>query len=292
MIEPVGLLPVDKPEGPTSHDVVSLARRVLGIRRIGHTGTLDPFASGLLLLCVGWATRLAEYVSPLRKRYGGVVRLGSRTDTDDRTGRALTTCKGWDALDAEQVAAVLNGMVGELEQRPPIYSAKKLDGERAYSIARRGGTPQLTARKVTIHRAEVVEFSPPDISFEIECSSGTYIRSIARDLGEALGVGAHLRSLRRLGVGGFAVSEAMQLTEATDASEVLDSLVAPERAVAHLQRADLGADALEPLGHGQQIPCDLQGGDEPVSVFVDGRLVAIATLDDGYLCPKKVLITA
>lgn len=290
MIEPVGILPVDKPEGPTSHDVVSLARRVLGTRRLGHTGTLDPFASGLLLLCVGWATRLAEYVSPLPKRYGGVIRLGSRTDTDDHTGRALTTSKEWDALDGEQVAAALNEMVGELEQQPPIYSAKKLDGERAYSIARKGGTPRLAARSVTIHRAEIVEFSPPDVGFEIECSSGTYIRSIARDLGEALGVGAHLRKLRRLAVGGFTVSEAMRLTEASRASEALDSLLAPESAVAHLRRADLGADALVSLGHGQPVACDLPEGDEPVSVFVDGRLTAIAKLDGGYLRPKKVLI--
>ena len=182
MSEPTGILPVDKPEGPTSHDVVARARRALRQRRIGHTGTLDPFASGLLLLCLGPATRLAEYLTALPKSYRAVLRLGQTTDTDDATGKVIAESDAWHSVTEAAFRAALAGQTGELDQLPPVYSAKKVDGERAYAAARRGEPVQRTPVRVTVYAAELVRFDPPFAEFTVDCSSGTYIRSIARDV--------------------------------------------------------------------------------------------------------------
>ncbi len=238
-MNPVGLLLVDKPEGPTSHDMISRVRAALGVRRVGHTGTLDPFASGLLLLCVGWATRLSEYLTPLPKHYRGVIRLGETTDTDDRTGRTTARSDDWQRLDRAEIEEALRRQQGVIEQRPPVYSARKVSGRRAYDLARKGESPELGARPVEIESLELRELQPPDLAVEIECSSGTYIRAVARDLGESLGVGAHLRELRRLAIGGFRVEDALRLEPGTSATEVLSRLRPVESAVAHLRRADL-----------------------------------------------------
>jgi tRNA pseudouridine55 synthase len=216
----VGLLLVDKPEGPTSHDMAEIVRRVTGVRRVGHTGTLDPFASGLLLLCVGWATRLAEYLTPLPKIYRGVIRLGERTDSDDRTGTVIGRSDDWRKLDAAAIRRVLEAQVGEIEQLPPAFSAKKLSGRRAYSLARAGGEVDLKPQRVTVRSIELRDLSLPDVCVEVACSSGTYIRAIARDVGEALGVGGHLAELRRLRIGEFSVDAAIQLDRDISADEL------------------------------------------------------------------------
>jgi tRNA pseudouridine55 synthase len=197
--ELAGILPVDKPVGPTSHDVVATARRALGMRRIGHTGTLDPFASGLLLLCVGPATRLAEYLSGLPKSYTGTMRLGVVTATDDPEGEILEVNEDWRSLRREQVDRALRSQEGARLQWPPKFSAKKIQGKRAYAIARSGGEVQPEPVPVQIYRAEVTRFDPPEVEFEVDCSTGTYIRAIARDVGKDVGVGAHLTSSPSIG---------------------------------------------------------------------------------------------
>ena len=284
----VGLLLVDKPEGPTSHDVVDIVRRAVGVRRVGHAGTLDPFASGLLLLCVGWATRLAEYLTALPKTYRGVVRLGQRTDTDDRTGAIVTESEHWGNVTAEQVRSALDEQLGDIEQLPPAYSAKKVAGRRAYDVARKGEAPTLRAEAVTVHRLVLCDYSPPDVTIEIECSSGTYIRSIARDVGESLGTGGHLRSLRRQRIGRFDVAEAVGLDDESVSERIVASIRPPEEAVAHLATAVLDATAGSALSHGRSVEWGQDSGSEPVAVIVEGSLVAIAEPRQGQLWPQKV----
>jgi tRNA pseudouridine55 synthase len=285
--EPAGLLLVDKPEGPSSHDVVSWLRKVIGVRRVGHTGTLDPFASGLLVLCIGWVTRLAEYLTSLPKVYRGVIRIGVRTDTDDRAGSVIETNSDWRGLDRPRVQAALEQQLGVIEQVPPAYSAKKVGGRRAYAVARQGGAPELAARQVTIRRLSIYDFSPPDVGIELECSSGTYVRAVARDLGANLGVGAHLAALRRLRVGRFEVDDAVDMNSSSIRADVIEHLLPPEAAVTHLDRADVDAASVGDLVHGRPVtwPGSVAG---PLAVHHEGRLIAVAVARRGQLWPLKV----
>lgn len=283
-----GLLLVDKAEGPTSHDIVALARKVLRVRRIGHTGTLDPFASGLILLCVGWATRLAEYLISLPKTYRGVIRLGVQTDTDDRTGTAVETHDGWKNLGRDQVETALERQLGEIEQVPPAYSAKKLAGRRAYAVARAGSSLDLASQPVTIHRLSILELALPDVGIELECSSGTYVRAVARDLGASLGVGAHLAALRRLQVGGFRVENALRLTRDSRRDDIVDRLLPPETAVAHLERIDVDRASVIELIHGRPIAWYSGPSAGPIAVHSEGSLAAVADVRDDRLWPMKV----
>lgn len=288
--EASGILPVDKPIGPTSHDVVARARRALGERRIGHTGTLDPFASGLMLLCIGTATRLAEYLTGLPKVYRATARLGIETDTADRTGEPVRESEGWRELDEERVRASLEAQLGEIEQMPPAYSAKKIEGERAYELARRGEAPRLRAVRVVIHRIELLELRLPEVDFEVECSAGTYIRSIARDLGDALGVGAHLTRLRRTRVGRHDVADAVTLDELVDAERVRRAWIEPLDALAHLPRVDVDAPAAERLVNGRPIEAGSESvaTDGPVAVAFENRLLAVGEWHGQGLQPRKV----
>ncbi len=288
----VGLLPVDKPEGPTSHDVVDMVRRICNLRRVGHTGTLDPFASGLLILCIGWVTRLAEYVAALPKVYRGVIRLGTVTDTDDRTGRIIGCNEAWRRLPPDMVEEAATAQVGKIEQRPPDYSARKLRGKRAYAMARAGVQPALPAREVEIRRLELRRLALPDLHFEIECSSGTYVRAMARDLGEALGVGAHLAELRRVQVGEFSVDNALVIGNDTSASELSAHLLRASDAVAHLPRVEVDREAGDRLSQGGALTWEGQEIAGPIAVHSADRLVAIGQVRDGRLWPKKVLATS
>jgi tRNA pseudouridine55 synthase len=290
MAEITGVLPVDKPEGPTSHDIVAAARRALGTRRIGHTGTLDPFASGLLLLCLGPATRLAEYITPLSKRYRAVMRLGEATETDDLLGRVIDRSGAWRDLREEDVRSVLAAFVGSIDQLPPMYSAKKVAGERLYAAARRGEEVDRASVAVRIHRIEVLAIRLPDVEFEVECGAGTYIRSIARDVGGALGVGGHLRALRRTRSGDFDVAAAVPVSDLGDAPRVRSSLVSPADAVRHLPAFTVTAEELPALTHGRALT--LVAGRQvegPVRLLSeDGRLLAIAESQGGRFQPRKV----
>ncbi len=284
-----GVLAVDKPEGPTSHDVVSLARRGLGTRRVGHTGTLDPFASGLLLLCVGWATRLAEYLTGLGKSYRGVAHLGVVTDTADRTGTLLRSSEEWRGLREEEIEAAFRTQLGQIPQLPPSYSAKKVGGVRAYDLARRGEEVELAPVMVTIERIEILEVALPEVVFEVECSSGTYIRSIARDVGEVLGVGGHLAALRRTRIGSHDVADAIPASRLDDPEMVREGWLTPLAAVSHLHRIEVGPDEAQALSHGVRIGAAEQApAGEPLAIVHEGKLLAIGDVEGGKLRARKV----
>jgi len=194
-----GLLIVDKPVGPTSHQIVHIVRKGTGIRKVGHAGTLDPRASGVLVLCLGAATRLSEYLSARDKRYQALVRFGVATTTYDSDGDVTQTGGVVPPLDTIQQA--LTAFRGRIEQAPPPFSAVKIQGRKAYQLARRGEPPALAPRPVDIRRLDVIDYTPPDLALDVECSAGTYIRTLAHDLGQTLGCGAHLSALRRTASG-------------------------------------------------------------------------------------------
>jgi tRNA pseudouridine55 synthase len=287
---PAGVFPVDKPEGPTSHDVVAVARKALGERRIGHTGTLDPFASGLLLLCVGRATRLAEFLTGLDKTYEATARLGIATDTEDREGEVIAVKDGWQALSASVVADALASFSGDIEQVPPQFSAKKVDGEAMHRKARRGEYVALPPRLVTIHEIELLELALPDVRFRVRCSSGTYIRSLARDVGEALGVGAHLTHLRRTAVGRFSVEDAVSPDALGEAESAASARIDPLTALGHLPTVEADEAGAADLRHGRRIPAPegFSSSGDLVAVGHLGDLVAVAEVTDGSVRPKKV----
>lgn len=288
---PSGVLLIDKPIGPTSHDMVAATRRALRTRRVGHAGTLDPFASGALLLFVGVATRLVEYAAPLEKRYRAELRLGSATDTDDHTGAVIAESTAWRAVTGAALRAALAAQQGTILQMPPQYSAKKVAGERSHHIARQGGTVLLQAVPVTVHSIELLAFDPPLASVEVVCGSGTYIRAIARDVGLALGCGAYLTALRRTAIGAFRVEDALP-ADGLAAGRALAALQPPLAAVAHLQRHEVAAAGAARLALGQALPLPEGLVDGAVAVTADGRLVAIAEAVDGGLRPRKVLADA
>ncbi|MCJ7512940.1 MAG: tRNA pseudouridine(55) synthase TruB [Anaerolineales bacterium] len=206
-----GLLIVDKPVGPTSHQIVHVVRKGTGIRKVGHAGTLDPRASGVLVLCLGAATRLSEYLSACDKAYEAVVRFGVATTTYDSDGEVVSA--GGPIPPLEAIEQALHSFRGRIEQAPPPYSAVKVQGKKAYQLARRGEPPALAARPIEIRKLAVTGYQPPDLSLEIECSAGTYIRTLAHDLGQVLASGGHLRALRRTSSGHFRLQEAVPLAE-------------------------------------------------------------------------------
>jgi tRNA pseudouridine55 synthase len=276
---------VDKPAGPTSHDVVQRVRRALGTRAVGHTGTLDPFASGLLVVLVGRATRLARFVEAQPKTYLGTARLGLATDTDDRTGTPLGPPVDVAGIAEDRVVAALAALQGEQQQRPPRYSARHVDGERSYRLARRGIAAELPATPVTVHRIELVSYAPPELAFRITVSAGTYVRALARDLGARLGVGAHLTALRREAVGALRIEDAVPL-ERVDAS----ALRPPGAALGHLPTRELDEPGRLAVSHGRALPVE-PGASGDVALLHAGRLVAVARADDGWLRPSVVLGT-
>lgn len=248
-----GLLVVDKPAGITSHDVVGRARRIFGQREVGHTGTLDPFATGVLVLALGRATRIARFVEAQEKRYVGTVRLGTATATYDREGE-ITAEAPVPALDRAAIDRALRSLTGEIAQRAPAFSAIKVGGERLYAKARRGEEVEAPIRNITIHALSAIEIALPELIIDVACSKGTYIRSLAVQIGEALGLPAHLAELRRTAVGPHRVETARALDGLTgDPAE----LVSIEAALAHMP-AVLLDDRLEAdVRHGRPL---LAGG--------------------------------
>jgi tRNA pseudouridine55 synthase len=282
-----GVLPVDKPAGPTSHDIVATARRTLGVRRVGHTGTLDPFASGLLLLCFGQATRIAEYLTGLDKRYRATVRLGTATDTDDLTG-AVTASADPAGIGSHDVEAALAGLRGSVLQVPPQYSAKKVAGERAYAAARQGREVRLRPVAVTIHELHLTAFRSPDADIEVLCSSGTYIRAIARDLGDALGVGAHLTALRRTAIGSYHVDSAVTPGDFDRPGAAAAAIVPTAAALRHLPRFSLEEGQAGELRHGRTIHVGAVPDAPVVVAAVGSEAVAIGECAAGVFRPRKV----
>jgi tRNA pseudouridine55 synthase len=289
-----GVLPIDKPTGPTSHDAVAAVRRALGTRQVGHTGTLDPFASGLLLVCAGPATRLAEYLTAMRKTYVATMRLGEATNTDDLMGEVFFVEAKWAFLRPEQIEEALQKQVGTILQQPPVFSAKKVGGKRSYQVAREGETVDLSPVRVTIYSIRVLRIALPDVDFEVECGAGTYIRAIARDVGNALGVGGHLRALRRTKVGPHSVDRAVPLDALGDAERVRAAMLLPLEAVSHLARVTVDEAGAAALAHGRAVAAaeDVPSGEPIVLASSTGELLAIGERDGGVVRPRKVFAAA
>ncbi len=300
-----GILIIDKPEGITSHDVVSRVRRILRTKRVGHTGTLDPFATGVMVVLVGQATRLAQFLDKDEKEYEAVVRFGFETDTGDRTGhrRVEEEKSGTRDLKPEMIEAVLPLFRGEIEQTPPMYSAKKVAGKKLYDLARQGVTVERNAAKVTVSKLEII--SPLrasvngggtwDLGLAVRCSAGTYIRTLAEDIGRKAGVGAHLAELRRTAAGKFAISQATTLEELAAASEPADALVPMELAVSHLPVFKVREDRVAKTRNGMSTRVFETGlADREVVRMVDasGDLLAIGFFDaaENVIQPKAVLV--
>jgi len=209
---PEGILLVDKPQGITSHDVVSKIRRIYHMKKVGHAGTLDPMATGLLLILVGKATKVSQYLMSLGKEYTGTVRLGQITDSQDADGD-LVEERPVPELTEDLLKAEMKTFLGDQYQTPPMFSAKKINGQKLYKLARQGKTVEREPRVININRFDLTDFSPPEISFVVGTSKGAYVRTIAHDLGEKLGCGGHLNVLRRTGVGEFRVEKAATIDE-------------------------------------------------------------------------------
>jgi tRNA pseudouridine55 synthase len=272
---PVGLVVVDKPAGMTSHDVVARVRRLAGTRKVGHAGTLDPMATGVLLVGVGQATRLLGHLMLTEKAYVATVRLGAGTTTDDAEGETVTTASV-EHLTEDDVRAAAGGFVGQLEQRPSSVSAIKVDGRRAYERVRAGEDVELPARTVTVHELVVTdvrhEGDVVDVDVAVRCSSGTYVRAIARDLGETLGTGGHLTALRRTAVGPFTLDDARTLDTLQDDLAVRDLSDVARRC---FPTYDADAEQTRDIGFGRKLDVVL-GAEGTVAVLDStGRFLAL-----------------
>lgn len=274
-----GILNIDKPGGMTSHDVVNRVRRVAGLRRVGHAGTLDPLATGVLLLCLGRAARLVEYLVGQPKTYETAVRLGQRTNTYDADGEVLVErpC----TFTPDELADALTHFRGTIQQTPPIYSAIKKNGQPLYKLARQGIEVEVEPRQVTIYELDVTAVTLPILTLRITCSSGTYIRSLAHDLGEMLGCGGHVASLRRTAVGAFSTETAVPLDHLT-ADNLHTYLLPAETAVAHLPRINVNAQAVGRLFQGQPVPIGGEPEAELVRVYgPENEFIGLVTADEG-----------
>ncbi len=279
---------MDKPAGLTSHDVVARVRRALRTRAVGHTGTLDPFATGLLVVLVGRATRLARFVEQQAKRYLATARLGVATTTDDATGEPLPATAVETPPAPEAVRAALAALVGAGRQRPPAFSAKHLEGERAYARARRGEPVDLPEVAIVVHALELVRYAYPELQFRAHVSAGTYVRALARDLGAALGTGGHLTALRREAIGGLRVEQAVALDLVTEAA-----LQPPLAVLGHLPRIEVSEAEARRLGFGQPLPREgTAAAGATCAVGPAGQLVAIGRFGPGGFQPEVVLEAA
>ena len=279
-----GLVIVDKPGGMTSHDVVAQIRRIAGTRRVGHAGTLDPMATGVLVVGIGRATRLLGHLSGHDKGYDATIRLGISTTSDDADGEVMEERDASGVTD-DSLDAAMQRLVGDIEQVPSSVSAIKVDGRRAYDRVRAGEEVQLAARTVHVETFELVRRDGAELDVHVECSTGTYVRALARDLGRMLGVGGHLTALRRTRVGGFDLEVARPLEVLAD-----DLTVIPlaEAVATTFPRWDADADAVRRIALGQRLaPAGLPAG--PVGVFgPDGEVVALVEERDGAVRPSVV----
>ncbi len=253
-----GVLNLCKPIGMTSHDVVERIRELSRQKEVGHTGTLDPMADGVLVLCLGRATRLTPVIQPLPKKYRGVIQFGIRTTTQDIEGQVFSQIPA-PHLTLEAVQAVARRFIGRIEQIPPMYSAVKIEGKRLYQLAREGKEVERPPRTVTIYQLEILDFEPgefPTATFYLECSAGTYVRTLASDIGDALGTGAHLKQLTRIAVGHFTLEAAQPLELFTDADSVAAHLIPPADALPHLPRWKPSPPYLERLLNGNFVQAE------------------------------------
>ncbi len=285
-----GLLNLDKPSGPTSHDLVAAVRRGARVKKVGHAGTLDPMATGVLVLCLGPATRLSEYVMRSRKVYRARVHFGVVTDTYDAQGKV--TARNEALPSREAVEAALAGFRGEILQVPPMYSALKRGGRKLYELARAGQQVERPPRAVTVYRLELLDWQPPFAALEVECSPGTYVRSLAHDLGQTLGCGAHLAALQRCASGRFRVEEAVPwdaFRAAMDAGDWQRYLLPPDLALADVPAVHLSAEQAARVLHGNAIPVVADVAGELVRAYdADGRFIAVLERRGVHWKPQKV----
>ena len=278
-----GILNVNKGVGPTSFSVVGMVRRRSGVKRVGHAGTLDPMADGVLLVCLGQASRVSEYLMGLSKAYRATVRLGASTTTYDAEGEVVRE-GDYTGISRGDVEKALEAFVGEIMQAPPAYSAVKVAGERAYKRARRGEDVAPAARKTMVYGIEVLRFDPPEVEIDVECGKGTYIRSLAHDLGEALGCGAHLSALTRTRVGPFKVENAIgmeDLEAAFERGDWQEHLLPMDYALLEMPAITLHIEDEKDIRHGQSVAID-EDRTETIAAIEDGML-SRAYAEDGSL---------
>jgi tRNA pseudouridine55 synthase len=307
----IGALIIDKPQGFTSHDVVARVRRAIGTRRVGHAGTLDPFATGVLVCCIGRATRLVQFLVGLDKAYIGTVRFGYATDTQDATGKQITPLRTSKELSLEELRKTLSAFIGPQLQTPPMFSAKKVGGKRLYKAAREGLELAREPVSIVVHSIELAEGDRDvlssnedgtcDFTMRVSCSSGTYIRTLADDIGRSLGFGGHLISLRRLRVGHFDLNDALTLEELESSSraELESELFDGSSMVSHLPRVVLDKERVSLIGNGRQISLSeseaksIEGSAGLVRLCdLEGRLVGIGEQDPGEaLVRPRVVLT-
>jgi tRNA pseudouridine55 synthase len=294
-----GVLLLDKPVGLSSNDALIRAKRLYRAKKAGHTGTLDPLASGLLPLCFGEATKFSQDLLEADKTYDATMRLGIRTASGDAEGDVIDTRPV--TCDEATVRAALDGFRGDIVQVPPMYSALKRDGKPLYEYARAGQTVEREGRAVTIHALDLLACALPDVTFRVTCSKGTYVRTLAEDIGEALGCGAHLVALRRIGVGALTLDHAVTLDALSDADDAArDAWLQPVDALlSTFARIELDADATRRFLHGQRLPLHeipfVAAAMETSRVRVygdDGRLLGVARAADGVLAPERLVVTA
>jgi len=292
-----GILNLDKPTGWTSHDVVAKVRRLLGIRKVGHAGTLDPLATGVLVVCVGNATRVVEYLVKGQKVYRATARLGIDTDTYDADGDVIAEMP-LPTLSRQDLTQALAAFVGDIQQIPPTYSAIKQNGIPVYRKARRGETVKLNPRPVTIYRIDLLDWQSPDLTIEVTCGAGTYIRSLTHDLGQMLGCGAVLTALTRLRSGSFILEDAINLetlAKAVETGQVTQYLHPLRSALAGLTPVAVDSTAAAQIAHGQAVPCSTPP--ETATGYAlgpEGNVLAILAYDArrSLWRPRKVFVTS
>lgn len=266
-----GVLVIDKPEGPTSFDVVRAIRRATGIKKVGHTGTLDPMATGVLPVCLGKATKLVPYLQEGEKEYTGEMTLGITTDTDDITGQVISRDDKADSVSPEDVTTASAAFIGKIKQVPPIYSAVKLGGRPAYKLARKGEAVPVKPREVEIFQFEITSVNIPKIEFRAVVSKGTYIRSLVSDMGKKLGVGACLSSLRRTASGPFTLKDAVPLDalkEFDGENSIDDRIIGIDNALPFMQEINVDVDTARMVANGRPIPINADDGFSPGPVQV------------------------
>lgn len=293
-----GIIIVDKPAGPTSHDVVARVRRILRVRRVGHTGTLDPFATGVLVICVGRATRLVQFLTGADKEYVAEMRLGLATDTGDPTGKALPGARSASDVSEESIMNALNSMTGKIEQVPPMFAAKKIGGQKLYELARRGIEVERPAVTIRIDKLELISIGRPsaedgfvDVQFRVVCSSGTYVRSLAVDIGQRVGLPAHLLDLRRTRAGRCDIAKAVtpdELEKQVESGRLNSALIPLNECISLLEMPviELDDEEVKAVSNGRRLSsfrresgaAGMKSG-RVALITSEGRLAAVADFD-------------
>jgi tRNA pseudouridine55 synthase len=278
-----GIIVIDKPEGITSHDVVQAVRKKFHISKVGHLGTLDPMATGVLPVTVGKATRIAQFIASSPKEYEGELRFGFSTNTYDREGTPTSEERAAVALLWGDVAAAIGELTGKLDQLPPQFSAKKIDGVRAYKLARKNDAVEMKPARIEVYEFVILALEPPRMKFRVVCSPGTYIRSLAHDLGQLLGCGAHLTALRRTRNGDFRIADALPLGEAS-----VENLIPMERLLESMPKFEVDATDEVKVLHGN--PIRGEGSVKFARILnKNGHFLAIGLVENGWVHPRVVL---